>query len=48
MPREATEADILRIQGEFASAARRAQAAGYAWLEIHAAHGYLAHEFLSP
>lgn len=48
MPREATEADILRIQGEFAAAATRARAAGYAWLEIHAAHGYLAHEFLSP
>jgi 2,4-dienoyl-CoA reductase-like NADH-dependent reductase (Old Yellow Enzyme family) len=48
VPGEATEADILRIQGEFASAARRARAAGYAWLEIHAAHGYLAHEFLSP
>ena len=48
VPREATEADILRIHGEFASATRRARAAGYAWLEIHAAHGYLAHEFLSP
>jgi len=48
VPREATEADILRIQGDFAAAARRARAAGYAWLEIHAAHGYLAHEFLSP
>jgi 2,4-dienoyl-CoA reductase-like NADH-dependent reductase (Old Yellow Enzyme family) len=48
IPREATEADILRIQGEFAAAAKRARAAGYSWLEIHAAHGYLAHEFLSP
>jgi len=47
-PRAATEADILRVQGQFAAAARRALAAGYAWLEIHAAHGYLAHEFLSP
>ncbi|MGD1031972.1 MAG: NADH:flavin oxidoreductase/NADH oxidase [Opitutaceae bacterium] len=48
VPREAGEADILRIQADFAAAARRARAAGYSWLEIHAAHGYLAHEFLSP
>jgi 2,4-dienoyl-CoA reductase-like NADH-dependent reductase (Old Yellow Enzyme family) len=47
-PRGATEADILMVQGQFAAAARRALAAGYSWLEIHAAHGYLAHEFLSP
>ena len=43
-----TEADLLRVQAEFAAAAGRALAAGYEWLEIHAAHGYLLQEFLSP
>jgi 2,4-dienoyl-CoA reductase-like NADH-dependent reductase (Old Yellow Enzyme family) len=40
--------DIRRVRGCFLAAARRALAAGYEWLELHAAHGYLAHEFLSP
>ncbi len=40
--------DIQRVQKDFVAAAKRALAAGYEWLEIHAAHGYLAHEFLSP
>ena len=48
VPRAMTEADIARVQAEFAAAARRALAAGYEWLELHAAHGYLGHEFLSP
>jgi len=41
-------ADIARVQGEFVAAAERSLAAGCEWLELHAAHGYLMHEFLSP
>ena len=48
VPRAMTEADIARVQGDFAAAARRSLAAGYEWMELHAAHGYLAHAFLSP
>lgn len=48
VPRTMTEADILRVQNDFVSAAKRARTAGVEWLELHFAHGYLAHEFLSP
>lgn len=40
--------DILRIVSSFRMAAARAFEAGYQVVEIHAAHGYLLHEFLSP
>ena len=39
---------IDAIVGAFESAARRAIKAGFRLLEIHSAHGYLLHEFLSP
>jgi len=47
-PRELTTAQIAKIYEDFAAAAKRALAAGCEWVEVHAAHGYLAHEFLSP
>lgn len=47
-PREINSSEIPVIVQAFADAARRAQRAGFQVLEIHAAHGYLIHEFLSP
>ena len=48
VPRAMTTADIARVQNDFIATAKRARAAGYEWLELHAAHGYLFNEFLSP
>ena len=48
VPSEMTVQDIARIQESFVVAAKRALAAGFEWLELHYAHGYLAHEFYSP
>ena len=47
-PRAMTPAEIEGVVEAFRSAARRAHRAGFKLLEIHAAHGYLLHEFLSP
>lgn len=48
VPRAMTLADIQRVQNDFVATAKRARAAGFEWLELHAAHGYLFNEFLSP
>ncbi|HEX8042987.1 oxidoreductase, partial [Candidatus Deferrimicrobium sp.] len=48
VPREMTEADMERIREAFAAAARRGQEAGFEVIEVHMAHGYLLHEYLSP
>ncbi len=43
-----TEQEIKAVVGAFAKAAERCAAAGYEAIDLHAAHGYLMHEFLSP
>lgn len=48
MPRQMTMRDIQEVTEAFISAARRADFIGYEVLELHAAHGYLLHQFLSP
>ena len=47
-PREMTAGDMDQLVTDFAAAAQRARGAGFEAVEVHAAHGYLLHEFLSP
>jgi 2,4-dienoyl-CoA reductase-like NADH-dependent reductase (Old Yellow Enzyme family) len=46
-PKAMTLDDINRIKADFVAAARRARDAGFEWLELHFAHGYLAQSFFS-
>jgi 2,4-dienoyl-CoA reductase-like NADH-dependent reductase (Old Yellow Enzyme family) len=48
VPRELSTDDIRAVKGAFRDAARRAAQAGFEVVEIHMAHGYLLHQFLSP
>ncbi|OJD40714.1 fmn-linked oxidoreductase [Diplodia corticola] len=48
VPREMTKGDIGEVREAFAKAAGRAVEAGFDFVEIHNAHGYLLHSFLSP
>ena len=48
VPQAMTIEDINFIKSSFISSAKRALTAGFEWLEIHAAHGYLLHSFYSP
>ena len=48
VPAELTHGELERIVEAWVAATRRALAAGFRVVEIHAAHGYLLHEFLSP
>ncbi len=47
-PTEMTKEDMERVVAQFAAAARRGCEAGFEVVEIHMAHGYLLHQFLSP
>jgi anthraniloyl-CoA monooxygenase len=48
LAREATLEDLQRIKADFVRAARSAAEAGFDWLELHCAHGYLLSSFISP
>ena len=48
VPRALTEAEIAGVTRQFVAAAERSLAAGFEWLELHFAHGYLASSFWSP
>lgn len=47
IPKEMTGEDIKRVQNNYVEAAKRAIAAGFEWIELHFAHGYLGQSFFS-
>ncbi|WP_027351232.1 NADH:flavin oxidoreductase/NADH oxidase [Halotalea alkalilenta] len=48
VPKEMSLEEIARVREDFVAAARRAHEAGFEWLELHFAHGYLGQSFFSP
>ncbi|CAG9181710.1 bifunctional salicylyl-CoA 5-hydroxylase/oxidoreductase [Cupriavidus respiraculi] len=48
VPREMSRADMEQVRDDFVACARRAAQAGFDWLELHCAHGYLLSSFISP
>lgn len=48
VPREATKADLEKIKADYVSAVKRSDRAGFDLIEMHAGHGYLLNQFLSP
>jgi 2,4-dienoyl-CoA reductase-like NADH-dependent reductase (Old Yellow Enzyme family) len=48
VPTEMTKQDIARVKADFVASAKRALEAGFEWLELHFAHGYLGQSFFSP
>jgi 2,4-dienoyl-CoA reductase-like NADH-dependent reductase (Old Yellow Enzyme family) len=48
LPKAMTRDDVEKVVADFAAATARALAAGFQVVELHAAHGYLLHSFLSP
>ncbi len=48
VPRAMTPAEMDQVENQFRAATRRASVAGFQVVELHMAHGYLLHEFLSP
>ena len=48
VPRALSDAEVGQVVADTAAAARRSIVAGYRFIELHAAHGYLLHQFLSP
>ncbi|MBB1633941.1 bifunctional salicylyl-CoA 5-hydroxylase/oxidoreductase [Cupriavidus sp. UME77] len=48
VPREMSRADMDTVRDDFVASARRAAQAGFDWLELHCAHGYLLSSFISP
>jgi len=48
VPRAMRRADMYRVTADFVAATERAAQAGFDWLELHCAHGYLLSSFISP